>query len=79
MSTLAIMAFVFCLERFYIVPLSWPEAILHGAVAIALIWANDTVNYIGFGVFILLTMYQIIAKKKSPKRKPESGNLKLKT
>jgi TRAP transporter 4TM/12TM fusion protein len=77
--TLAIMAFVFCLERYYIVPLSWPETILHGAVAIALIWANDTVNYVGFGVFTLLTVYQIIAKKRSPKRKPETGSLKLET
>jgi TRAP transporter 4TM/12TM fusion protein len=68
-STLAIMAFVFCLERFYIVPLTWLETILHGAAAIAMIWANDTVNYAGFGVFILLTVYQIIARKRVGSRK----------
>jgi TRAP transporter 4TM/12TM fusion protein len=70
--TLSIMAFVFCLERYYIVRLTWPETILHGAAAVALIWANDTVNYAGFVVFIALTVYQIIAKKRSPGRKLET-------
>ncbi len=70
--TISIMAFVFCLERYYIVPLTWPETILHGAAAIALIWASDIVNYAGFGVFIALTVYQIIAKKRSPDRKLET-------
>ena len=70
--TLSIMAFVFCLERFYIVRLTWPETILHGAAAIALIWANDAVNYIGCALFIVLTVYQIVAKKRSPGRKLET-------
>ena len=64
--TIAITAFVICLERYFLVPLTWAETILHGGAAIALIWANDTVNYIGFGVFIALTVYQIIAKKRAP-------------
>jgi len=77
--TLSIMAFVFCLERFYLVPLTWPETVLHGAAAIALIWANDAINYIGFGLFMLLTLYQIVAKKRSPKRIPESSTFNLDT
>ncbi|HEJ83019.1 MAG TPA: TRAP transporter large permease subunit, partial [Desulfobacteraceae bacterium] len=77
--TLSIMAFVFCLERFYLVPLTWLETPLHGAAAIALIWANDTFNYVGCAVFILLTIYQIVAKKRSPKRIPESRILNLET
>ncbi|MCJ7685112.1 MAG: TRAP transporter permease [Desulfobacteraceae bacterium] len=66
--TIAITAFVICLERYFLVPLTWVETILYGGAAIALIWANDTVNYIGFGVFIVLTVYQILAKKKAPIR-----------
>ncbi len=66
--TIAITAFVICLERYFLVHLTWVETILYGGSAIALIWANDTVNYIGFGVFIVLTVYQILAKKKAPVR-----------
>jgi len=62
--TMAITAFVFCLERYYMVSLTWPETILQGAAAIALIWADDTVNYIGCAVFILLSAYQIIRRRK---------------
>jgi TRAP transporter 4TM/12TM fusion protein len=71
--TIAITAFVICLERYFLVPLTWVETILYGGTAIALIWANDTVNYIGFGVFIVLTVYQILAKKKAPD--PKTRNL----
>ncbi len=66
--TLAITAFVICLERYFLVPLTWVETILHGGSAIALIWANDTVNYMGFAVFLILTVYQVMAKKKTPSR-----------
>ncbi|OQX65518.1 MAG: permease [Desulfococcus sp. 4484_242] len=62
---IAIMSFVFCLERYYIVKLTWPETILHGAAAIALIWVGDMVNYAGFAMFILLTVYQIITRKRA--------------
>lgn len=64
----AITAFVICLERYFLVPLIWVETILYGGAAIALIWANDTVNYIGFAVFVVLSAYQIIAKTRAPKR-----------
>lgn len=66
--TIAITAFVICLERYFLVPLIWVETILYGGAAIALIWANDTVNYIGFAVFVVLSAYQIIAKTRAPKR-----------
>ena len=64
--TVAITAFVICLERYFLVPLTWVETILHGGSAIALIWANDTVNYIGLVVFVVLSVYQIIAKRRAP-------------
>ncbi len=66
--TVAITAFVICLERYFLVPLIWAETILYGGAAIALIWANDTVNHIGFAVFVVLSAYQIIAKTRAPKR-----------
>ncbi|MBW2209317.1 MAG: TRAP transporter fused permease subunit [Deltaproteobacteria bacterium] len=75
--TFAITAFVICLERYFLVPLIWAETILYGGAAIALIWANDTLNYIGFAVFVVLSAYQIIAKRKAPN--PKTGNLKLET
>ena len=75
--TVAITAFVICLERYFLVPLTWVETILYGGAAIALIWANDTVNYIGFAVFVVLSAYQIIAKRRAPDSK--TGNLKLET
>ncbi|HDZ89145.1 MAG TPA: TRAP transporter permease [Deltaproteobacteria bacterium] len=67
--TLAITAFVICLERYFLLSLTWVETILHGASAIALIWADQTVNYLGLGTFLILTLYQIVAKKKHPTRK----------
>ncbi len=66
--TVAITAFVICLERYFLVPLIWAETILYGGAAIALIWADDTVNYIGLAVFVVLSAYQIIAKTRAPKR-----------
>ena len=71
--TIAIIAFVICLERYFLTPLTWVETILHGGSAIALIWANDTVNYIGLIIFLILTVYQIIAKMRAPD--PKNGNL----
>ena len=71
--TVAITAFVICLERYFLVPLIWVETILYGGAAIALIWANDTVNYIGFAVFVVLSAYQIIAKRRAPD--PRTRNL----
>ena len=71
--TLAITAFVICLERYYFIPLTWPETILYGGAAIALIWTNDAINYIGCGVFLVLSIYQIIAKKKAPDPKTRNS------
>ena len=65
-STFAIIAFVVCLERYFLTPLSWPETILQAVAAIALIWANTTVNYIGLILFIILIGIQIIMRKKRP-------------
>jgi len=73
--TIAITAFVICLERYFLVPLTWVETILYGGAAIALIWANDTVNYIGLVISLILTAYQIIAKRKAPD--PKTRNQKL--
>ncbi len=64
-TTLAITAFVVCLERFFLVALSWPETVLQGAATALLIWADDTVNYVGFGLFLLLTGYQVILKRRA--------------
>ena len=71
LSTFAIIAFVVCLERYFLTALNWPETILQGAAAIMLIWAGRTVNYIGIGLFLTLVILQIIKRKKktAPTRK----------
>ena len=73
--TVAITAFVICLERYFLVPLTWVETILYGGAAIALIWANDTVNYIGLIIFLILAAYQIVAKRKAPDPKTRNPQL----
>jgi len=65
-SIISIIAFVVCMERYFLTHLTWPETILHGASALLLIWANPTYNYIGLVIFIILVVYQIIRKKKYP-------------
>lgn len=65
-SIFSIIAFVVCLERFFLTHLTWPETILQGAAALLLIWANPLYNYIGLAIFIILVVYQIIQKKKHP-------------
>lgn len=72
---LLITAFVICLERYFLVPLTWVETILHGGSAIALIWTSKTLNNLGLVIFLILTVYQIIAKRRSPN--PKTRNLKL--
>ncbi|MGD8652873.1 MAG: TRAP transporter permease [Desulfobacterales bacterium] len=66
-SILSIIAFVVCLERYFLTHLTWPETILQGAAALLLIWANPTLNSIGLVLFIILVVYQIIRRKKSAK------------
>jgi TRAP transporter 4TM/12TM fusion protein len=69
LSTFAIIAFVVCLERYFLTALSWPETILQGVAAIMLIWSGRTINYIGIGLFLLLVMLQIIRRMKNAGRK----------
>jgi TRAP transporter 4TM/12TM fusion protein len=63
-SVFSIIAFVVCLERYFLTPLNWPETILQGASALLLIWADPTFNYIGLVLFCTLVVYQIMRKKK---------------
>ena len=72
LSTFAIIAFVVCLERYFLTALSWPETILQGLAAVMLIWADRTFNYIGIAVFLSLVIFQIFKKKKSSDRRPPS-------
>ncbi len=69
LSTLAIIAFVVCLERYFLTALSWPETILQAITAVMLIWADRTVNYLGIALFLTLVVFQIFLKKKKPGRK----------
>ena len=71
-STFAITAFVICLEKYFLTPLTWVETILYGVSAILMIWAGDTLNYLGCILFIVLTTIQIVAKKKQPRRKHDN-------
>ena len=67
--TLAIIAFVVTMERYFLTHLTWVETILFGAAAVLLIWAGDALNYIGLVIFLLVVAYQIIRYKKEPRRK----------
>jgi TRAP-type uncharacterized transport system fused permease subunit len=62
LSTFAIIAFVVCMERYFLTGLSWPETILQAIAAILLIWADRTFNYIGIGLFLSLVIFQVITK-----------------
>jgi TRAP transporter 4TM/12TM fusion protein len=65
-SIFSIIAFVVCMERYFLTHLTWPETILQGAAALLLIWANPLLNYIGLALFILLFIYQLIRRKTHP-------------
>ena len=69
-SILSIIAFVVCMERYFLTHLTWPETILQGAAALLLIWALPLLNYIGLALFIFLLIYQLIRKKKHPGPQP---------
>ena len=60
----ALIAFVVCLERYFMRPTSWPETILFGVTTALLIWADKSLNYLGFIIFILLWGYQFVMKKR---------------
>ncbi|UCG09531.1 MAG: TRAP transporter permease [Desulfobacterales bacterium] len=64
-SIFSIIAFVACLERFFLTQLSWPETILHGLAATLLIWADTRLNYIGCILFMIAVFSQIIKKKRN--------------
>ncbi len=70
LSILSIIAFVVCMERFFLTHLTWPETILQGATALLLIWATPIYNYIGIALFLVLLVYQIFRKKKYPAPRP---------
>ena len=70
LSILSIIAFVVCMERYFLTHLTWPETILQGATALLLIWANPIYNYIGIALFLVLTVYQILRRKKHPAPRP---------
>jgi TRAP-type uncharacterized transport system fused permease subunit len=60
----AIIAFVACMERYFLTHMNWPETIGWGAAAIALIWADRVVNWAGLGIFVLLVVVQIMKRIK---------------
>ena len=66
LSTAAIIAFVVCLERYFLTALSWPETILQAIAAILLIWADRMFNYIGIGLFVSLVIFQIYIRIRKP-------------
>jgi len=72
LSIMAIIAFVVCLERYFLTALSWPETILQAIAATMLIWADRTFNYIGIALFLSLVIFQIIMKRKRPGPKHRS-------
>ena len=67
-STLSITAFVICMEKYFLTSITWVETILYGVSAILLIWADDSLNYLGCILFVVLVAIQIIAKRKKGKR-----------
>jgi TRAP-type uncharacterized transport system fused permease subunit len=73
LSTMAIISFVACMEKYFLTHMSWPETILHGVAAIALIWNGRLVNYIGIMLFVVLISFQIIQRQKSKHRENVNG------
>lgn len=69
LSTLAIISFVACMEKYFLTKMSWPETILHGVTAVMLMWANRWLNYGGLILFVLLVTFQIIMRKRKPHSK----------
>jgi TRAP-type uncharacterized transport system fused permease subunit len=70
LSTLAIISFVACMERYFLTHMSWPETILHGTAAVMLIWNIRMVNYIGIILFVVLVIYQIWMRRRKPRVTP---------
>ncbi len=68
LSTIAITAFVICMEKYFFTPLTWVETILYGVSAVMMIWASNTVNYAGFILFAVLAGIQMMVRKKKGKK-----------
>ena len=60
----ALISFVVAMEKFFLIPVSWLEAILYAVSAVALIWKGVTEQLIGFVIFMSLLAYHIIKVKK---------------
>ena len=64
LTVCAIIAFVACMERYFLTHMNWPETIAWGAAPIALIWADRMINWTGLGLFILIVAIQIVKRIK---------------
>ena len=73
LSIFSIIAFVACMERYFLVRMNWPETIMHGAAALLLIWADPLHNYAGLALFLALVVYQIVKKKHSGRKHRSSA------
>jgi TRAP transporter 4TM/12TM fusion protein len=60
----AIIAFVACMERYFLTRMNWPETIGWGVAPIALIWADRMLNWAGLGLFAVLVAMQIAKRLK---------------
>ncbi len=60
----ALISFVVAMEKFFLIPVSWLEAILYAVSAVALIWKGVTEQLIGFVIFMSLLAYHIVKVKK---------------
>ena len=64
MTVFAIIAFVACMERYFLTHMNWPETIAWGVAPIALIWADRMINWTGLGLFCLVVAIQIVKRIK---------------
>jgi TRAP transporter 4TM/12TM fusion protein len=68
LSICSIIAFVVCLERYFLFSLTWVETVLWAGSAILLIWSGSTINYIGLFIFASLILYQIFLSRRRTKK-----------
>jgi TRAP-type uncharacterized transport system fused permease subunit len=64
----SIIAFVVCLERYFLFSLTWVETVLWAGSAILLIWSGSTMNYIGLFIFVSLILYQVFLRTRRTKK-----------
>ncbi len=65
----AIITFVACMERFFIVWLNWAETVLWGLTTLMLVWPTNKINWLGILCFGGLILFQISKWKKQVKSK----------